>query len=296
MYKVIFDTDIGCDIDDAVSLAYLLSRQDCDLLGITTVNGDTIARAKLASALCIAAGREVPIYPGAQDTLLTQRMRKPVPQAKALDTLPHQKNFVEDTWLSFLNDTIMAYPGEVTLLAVGPMTNIGLLFAAYPKTAQALRSLVLMGGNFQNPLTGLGYMESNTMCDPHASALVYTAKANIHRSVGCDVTNGLFMKKDIVYACFPKNKVLNAVLPMADVYFSNGGKAMYFHDLCAAASIFNDHIISWSNGLVEVELTADALLGMTVIKHAAYLPGHHQIAVKVDKAMFDSEISETFGI
>ena len=64
MEKILLDTDIGCDIDDAICLAYLLARPDCRLLGVTTVNGDTVARAKLASAIIEASGQSVPVYPG----------------------------------------------------------------------------------------------------------------------------------------------------------------------------------------------------------------------------------------
>ena len=59
--KVLFDTDIGSDLDDAVALSYLLAEPRCDLLGITTVSGDVLMRAKLASVLCKAAQKDVPI-------------------------------------------------------------------------------------------------------------------------------------------------------------------------------------------------------------------------------------------
>jgi len=62
--KILLDTDIGSDIDDAVCLAYLLANPDCDLLGITTVTGDTVKRASMASVLCKIAGRNIPIHPG----------------------------------------------------------------------------------------------------------------------------------------------------------------------------------------------------------------------------------------
>ena len=62
--KVLFDTDIGSDIDDAVALAYLLAQPECELLGITTVTGEAVRRAQLASALCLDAGKQVPIFPG----------------------------------------------------------------------------------------------------------------------------------------------------------------------------------------------------------------------------------------
>lgn len=295
-YQVIMDTDIGCDIDDAVCLAYLLSHPDCELLGVTTVNGDTVARAKLASALCIAAEKDVPIFPGVKDTLLARRMRKPVPQESALAALPHRTEFDGNGYLDFLRDTILDRPGQVTLLAVGPLTNIALLFSAHPETAAALRSLVLMGGNFMNPVTGLGHMESNTMCDPHASQIVYRAQVPVHRSVGCDVTNDLFITRQRVLETFPLKSVLAAVLPMAEVYFAHGAKAMYFHDLCAASSIFDEELVAWNHGLVEVELHADALMGMTVVKHAAYLKGHHQIAQSVHAGRFHTSINNVLGI
>jgi purine nucleosidase len=297
MEKILLDTDIGCDIDDAICLAYLLAHPQCELMGITTVNGDTCERAKLASALCIAAGmKDIPIYPGAQDTLLVRRLRKPVLHAQALSHLAHCETFASNSYLDFLKDTILSHPNEITLLCIGPMTNAGLLFAAYPDTARALKRLVLMGGNFENPLVGLGYMESNTMCDPHASELVYRAAAPVHRSIGCDVTNGVSMPREEVYKRFSHHAILSAVLPMADVYFSHGAKELFFHDSCAAATIFNDAIAQWRSGLVEVELRADALMGMTVCKHAAYMGGHHQIACSVDRQAYLDDFRAVFGV
>ena len=65
MTKILLDTDIGTDVDDAVALAYLLAQPECELLGITTVTGQAVERAKLCSVLCHAAGRpDIPIYPG----------------------------------------------------------------------------------------------------------------------------------------------------------------------------------------------------------------------------------------
>ena len=70
--KVLLDTDIGSDIDDAVTLAYLLAQPKCDLLGVTTVSGEAEKRAQIASAICIAVGKDIPIYPGRETPLLIQ--------------------------------------------------------------------------------------------------------------------------------------------------------------------------------------------------------------------------------
>ena len=82
--KVLLDTDIGSDIDDAVCLAYLLAQPECELLGITTVSGEVEKRAQIASALCRTAGRQVPIFPGTADPLLVPQKQPQAPQAAAL--------------------------------------------------------------------------------------------------------------------------------------------------------------------------------------------------------------------
>ena len=70
MTKLLLDTDIGSDIDDAVCLAYLLAQKECELLGVTTVTGEAVKRAMMADAMCQVAGREVPILPGLEAPLL----------------------------------------------------------------------------------------------------------------------------------------------------------------------------------------------------------------------------------
>ena len=84
MTKLLLDTDIGTDVDDAVALAYLLSHPDCELLGITTVTGEAVKRASLASVLCQAAGKDIPIYPGADHPMRGERRQPVAQQAAAL--------------------------------------------------------------------------------------------------------------------------------------------------------------------------------------------------------------------
>lgn len=92
-HKILLDTDIGSDIDDAVCLAYLLAQPECDLLGITTVTGEPLLRARLASALCHAAGRDIPIYPGAANPLIIAQRQTSATQAARLDRWSHTTDF-----------------------------------------------------------------------------------------------------------------------------------------------------------------------------------------------------------
>src|SRR5437867_10805365 len=149
--KVLLDTDIGSDIDDAVCLAYLLAQPQCELLGITTVTGEADKRAMMASALCKVADKEIPIFPGCEKPLLVPQKQPHAPQAAALSRWPHEGNFPQGEAVQFLRQTIRRHPGEVTLLTIGPLTNIGLLFALDPEIPSLLKALVSMCGVFTNP-------------------------------------------------------------------------------------------------------------------------------------------------
>jgi hypothetical protein len=117
--KVILDTDIGSDIDDAVCLAYLLSNPECQLMGVTTVSGQADKRAMLASALCNVAGKDVPIYPGAEEPLIGRQKQPVAQQARVLGNWKHETKFPRGEAIEFMRRTIRENPGEVVYLQSG---------------------------------------------------------------------------------------------------------------------------------------------------------------------------------
>src|SRR5665647_1862140 len=169
--KIILDTDIGSDIDDAICLAYLLAKPECELLGITTVSGEADKRAMVASMICEAAGKHIPIFPGAEEPLTIPQKQPIARQAKVLPAWEHEKKFPHGEAIEFMRQTIRKNPGEITLIAIGPLTNIALLFKIDPEIPHLIKSLVIMGGVFinLNPYP----TEWNIRCDPHAAAIVY---------------------------------------------------------------------------------------------------------------------------
>jgi len=301
--KVLLDTDIGSDIDDAVCLAYLLAQADagrCELLGITTVTGDTVARARLVSALCQVAGRadgDVPIFPGAREPLLVAQRQPLVPQADALARWPHKEGFPEGEAVTFLRDTIRAHPGEVTLLAIGPMTNVALLFATYPETARQIKRLVLMVGAFTKEVAFKRpgqKAEWNAYVDPHAAAVVYRTalgQGAVHRSIGLDVTLQVTMPAAQVRERF-QTALLRPVMDFAEVWFRER-PVLTFHDPLAAVTIFDDSVVRFQRGSVEVELRDDAGLGRT-----HWTPGEdgaHEVGVAVDPERFFEHYFSVFA-
>jgi inosine-uridine nucleoside N-ribohydrolase len=237
----------------------------------------------IGSALCRVAGRAVPIFPGAETPLLVSQRQARAPQAAALSGWDYETSFPRGQAVEFMRQTIRTHPGEVILLAIGPLTNVALLFAVDPEIPSLLKGLVLMCGLFTGPTAGFGPLEWNAMLDPHATAVVYRATVATHRSIGLDVTTQVTMSARQVRERF-QSDLLQPVLDFAEVWFQERD-TITFHDPLAAATIFDDEICRFEEGVVEVELTNDELRGFT-----SWQPdgpdARHEVALQVDSARF----------
>ena len=254
MKKVLLDTDIGTDVDDAVCLAYLLSHPDCELLGITTVTGEAEKRASLASVLCQAAGKDIPIYPGADHPMGGEQRQQIAQQAAVLPRWPHETNFPKGVAGDFLAETIRTNPGEVTLLTVGPLTNVGALFLAHPDVPGLLGGLVMMGGNFDETGPEANRIEWNIAGDPLASEIVYKTSVRLHRSLGLNVTQQVVMPAEEVREKFTA-PLLHPVTDMAEIWFAGFYPSITFHDPLAAATIFEPDLCIYQQGTVRIDNT-----------------------------------------
>ncbi|CAN5696237.1 nucleoside hydrolase [soil metagenome] len=282
--KILLDTDIGSDIDDAVCLAYLLAQPQCELLGITTVSGEPEKRAMMASAQCKIAGKSIPIFPGAAQPLLIEQKQPKAPQADALTKWAHETDFPKNQAVDFLRQTIHAHPGEITLLTIGPLTNIALLFAIDPEIPSLLKQLVLMCGIFTRDDYEDKPLEWNALLDPHATAMVYRAQPPVHRSIGLDVTMQVKLPAAEVRQKF-QTPFLRPVLDFAEIWFAKQASNITFHDPLAAATIFDPAICQFETGDVTIELEDKNLRGQTVWQPGA-AGGRHEVALQVDAAHF----------
>jgi inosine-uridine nucleoside N-ribohydrolase len=282
--KILLDTDIGSDIDDSFALGYLLSQKDCDLLGVTTVSGDADRRARMASVMCRAAGRnDIPIYVGTETPLLAPQRQPLARQAGVLDKWAHETSFPKGAAVEFMRQTIRKHPGEVTLLAIGPMTNAALLFAIDPEIPSLLKQLVVMCGVFTYKLEDYVCLnEWNASCDPHATAILYNAPIQKVRSIGLDVTTRVTMKKRDFAAAF-RSDVMRPLYDFTDVWDDPEG-LIIFHDPLAAATIFDNEICAFKQGEVFVELESARTRGMTYFHPEN--DGNDEVAMDVDADAF----------
>ncbi len=150
--KIIIDTDIGDDVDDAFAIALALRSPELQILGITTTFGDTETRAKLLDRLLGEAGRsDIPVAAGTptQTTGLFTQRRYAEGGHFARASHPQAVNFILEQ--------IRRYPGKITLVAIGPLMNVGALIDNDPETFRQLRRVVLMGGSIERSYGDLGY-------------------------------------------------------------------------------------------------------------------------------------------
>lgn len=138
--KVIFDTDIGDDIDDAYALSLLASDTNIKLLGVTTAFSDTPKRSALAAKLLKVMGRnDVPVYTGRKTGDKAGRQTE---WAAGFTS----KMLKSEEAVTFLQKEIKRTPGEITIVAVGPFTNIGDLLTKHPEVKGQIKRIVIMGG------------------------------------------------------------------------------------------------------------------------------------------------------
>jgi inosine-uridine nucleoside N-ribohydrolase len=149
--KIIVDTDIGDDVDDAFALALAVQSPELQVLGVTTTFGDTEARAKIVDRFLGEVGRgDIPVLAGKSTAA-----KNPMSQRRYGDS--HFAKASHGDAVEFLLDQIRKYPGEITLIAIGPLMNVGAAIDKDAATFRKLKRVVLMGGSVRRGYGDLGY-------------------------------------------------------------------------------------------------------------------------------------------
>src|SRR6266404_260821 len=180
---IIIDTDIGDDIDDALALALALQSPELDIRAVTTVIDDVESRSRLAwKELGIFGRRDIPLATGAPEPLLDpirQGRARQFEVLTAADTVPPA---VRRRAVDLIIETLLAAREKITVVPVGPLTNIALALKTEPRIKEKIERIVLMGGAF-----ALRQPEYNIRRDRIAADIVFRSGVPI-TAVGLDVT------------------------------------------------------------------------------------------------------------
>jgi inosine-uridine nucleoside N-ribohydrolase len=265
MHKVIFDTDPG--VDDAMALLFLHRHPEIDLLGVTTVFGNASIELTTRNAQFLHKewGIEAPIAKGAGKTLDPLRVEQHSPTiVHGEDGLGNIGVPLEIDWpldpreaSQFIIDTIRANPGEITILAVGRMTNLALALQADPDIAGLTKQVVIMGGAFDVNGNVTPAAEANIHGDPDAADLVFTAPWNVV-AFGLDVTMKTMMSSDdMAEMAKGGDKALTLLSDLSQFYIDfyrqgAGLDGMAIHDSCACVYLVAPELFKLRSGPVRV--------------------------------------------
>jgi purine nucleosidase len=144
--KIIIDTDIGGDIDDAFAVALALQSPEVSVLSVSTASGDTAARAKILDEMLGASGHaNIPVAVGIPTTL--RFSSPPIGRQRRYGEEGHFAKATHPSAVDFILDQIHRFPGQISLVTIGPLTNVGALIDKDPRTFRQLRRVVMMGGS-----------------------------------------------------------------------------------------------------------------------------------------------------
>lgn len=273
--KIIIDTDPG--IDDAMAIFYALASPEFEVLGLTTVFGNAhtdVCTTNALRLLDIAGRPDIPVAHGASRPLAME-YRGPADFVHGDDGqgnthLPPSTRAALDVHAAqFLIDTVMAAPGEITVVLLGPFTNMALAMLMRPDLTQFVRQIVVMGGAAFVSGNASPASEANVLNDPEAADIVFGADCPITMA-GLDVTHQITMTTDdlarFVGVEGPRAAHLAAITPFyAKFYWDrNHVEGIYVHDSTTISYLLAPHLFTWRELPVRVDTGHSVCRGKTL--------------------------------
>jgi inosine-uridine nucleoside N-ribohydrolase len=274
MRRIILDTDPG--IDDALALFLALASPEVQLEAITTVSGNVDVAFTTYNALTLLelAGRtDIPVARGCDRPLIRQPFNAAfVHGDNGLGGLqlpePRIQPLAEHA-IDVIIEKVMAAPKEITLVAIGPLTNIALALRQEPRIVEQVQEVVIMGGALLVPGNDTPEAEFNIYVDPQAAHIVLHAGWPI-RLISLDATTRTVLQREQIQTlAHSESPVLCSIKQMLDYSFDVYGpqygiSGFQMHDPLCLAAAFQPDLITWVPVYVDVELHGTLTLGETV--------------------------------
>ncbi len=275
---IILDTDIGDSIDDALALAFALRSPELEVRAVTTVIDDVESKTRLAwKMLGIYNRRDIALATGAAEPLLDPTMASTSNEFQVLtrnDVIP---DAARQRAADLIINTVLQARGKITVVAIGPLTNIALALKTDPRIRNNIERIVIMGGAYLRPET-----EYNVKRDRAAAEIVFQSGVPI-TAVGLDVAvNCKLRDQDLDRmraAIDPAGMFVTRLLDLAEQQTHDPNPTLY--DPLALAAVFRPDLLEMQAGTVSVPLDGP---GQTIFKPQA--SSKTQVAVHANVQAF----------
>lgn len=307
--RVIIDTDSGAD--DALAILLALASPELEVVGVTTVCGNVpvgqatknlfriLDLAKTPSELLVGQGAARPLEEdlvtavkvfggdglGDLDEILSPGGSPRYPPAR----LPPLLSTAQEVW----NDCVRRYPGELTLITLGPLTNVALALKVNPLTVRRFHSVIVMGGAIGVPGNVAPTAEFNIYVDPHAAHRVFQASLPL-TLIPLDVTTKVWAARGTLatWAAESRDPLGRIVADVTGKAFDfaeqvEGHGRFYFHDPLAVLAAIDPSMMTMESLHVSVEKVGPVARGMTIADRRIFKPEQRPVpnmlvAVDVD--------------
>lgn len=266
--KIILDTDPG--IDDAVAIAIALFSEEIDVKLITTVAGNVSIDKTTKNALNLTSffNKKVPVAQGAHKPLI-----RPLEDGSSIhghsgldgyEFKDSKENLSEKNAVEAMKEVILSSTEPITLVPVGPLTNIALLLTLYPQCKNNIERIVLMGGSASGG-NRTPAAEYNIFADPEAAKIVFEAGLKIVMC-GLDVTNKAMITKEDMEEIKALNKTGEMLYSLFKHYRSGSIETgLRMHDSCAIAYLLKPEFFQTKDCFVAVETLGEYTFGETIV-------------------------------
>ncbi|WP_417553043.1 nucleoside hydrolase [Marinomonas fungiae] len=271
--KIIIDTDPG--IDDAMAIFFAFQAKELEVLGLTTTYGNVPVEIATQNALTLTeiAGVDVPVAGGV--AVPSNQAPRPFPDfvhgADGFGNIDYPaptKQALAQSAAEFIIEQVRKYPGEVTIVALGPLSNLGKVLELDPDIANLVDEVVLMGGTAIEYGNVSPVAEANIINEPHAADAVFTAPWQV-TMVGLDVTHQVLLDNSILERIKAKNPEQGSFLYDCAQFYINfysnrfGVNGCYFHDASTIAYLLDPSIFEVELGAIRV-VTDGIAVGQTI--------------------------------
>lgn len=289
---IIIDTDPG--IDDAVAIAIALFSKELDVRLITTVSGNVGIDFVTKNTLNLLKlfGKEVPVAVGAAEPLLEIFVdASSVHGASGMGAYEFEEAtdelLLEDNAVNAMYKEIMKSKEKITLMPIGPLTNIALLLKMYPEVKENIEEIVLMGGSAGRGNKGV-MSEFNIATDPEAAFIVFNSGVEVVMA-GLDVGLKALIYPEDSAKIKEMNKIGDMIYQLFKAY--RGGsfnKGLKMYDSFAVAYLLKPEMFEVVETYTQIELTGDLTRGATIVDLKGYLKmsNNSKVCLDVDADMF----------